>query len=85
MPKRLGNVIRFESPARKAGRGLAQEICEKEIRTLYQLVEYYGLVEMCRDIGVSRNVLLMVLAGLSHRCHAKSMQAVRDFFASSRD
>lgn len=61
------------------------KIGDAEIKTLKQLVEYEGLDEMARVIGVSSMVLLRVCAGWFDRCNIRTQKSIRAFFGASSE
>jgi ABC-type taurine transport system ATPase subunit len=54
---------------------------EREIRSLYLLIESDGLDAIAEAVGISDTALLRVCAGLMHRCRPKTQLAIRKFFA----
>lgn len=77
---KTATVLQLNPKARKS-RVMEVKIGDAEIRMLKNLVEFEGLQEMSRVIGVSKLTLLRVCAGWFARCNAQTQQTIRAFFA----
>lgn len=66
-----------DRPSYKRRKG---DITEADIRQLKDLIEYEGLKEISRAIGISEVALLRVCAGWFDRCNRSVRQAVLHFF-----
>jgi hypothetical protein len=67
--------------APKRERYLGVAVGEREIRSLYMLIESDGLDAIAEAVGISHLALLRVCSGLLHRCRPKTQLAIRKFFA----
>lgn len=76
-------VLKLKLPPRRNRRHAEVKIGDAEVKTLKSLVEYEGLDEMAKVVGVSNVTLLRVCAGWFDRCNIHTQQAIRAFFAES--
>ena len=90
MPRQSNAVVRI-SP-RGAGmryvqsrKYLGTQVGEPEIKLLRDLVEYDGIANTARAVGISPPTLLAVMAGLIHHCRPSTQHIVRAFFAEGGD
>jgi hypothetical protein len=67
--------------APKRERYLQVTVGDREIRTLFVLIEADGLDAIANAIGISHVALLRACAGLMHHCKPKTQLAIRKFFA----
>lgn len=78
---RTAAVLRFPANAQRNKRAMEVNIGDTEVRMLKQLVEYEGLKEMARILGISESAVLRVCSGWFNRCNTPTQQKVRAFFA----
>jgi len=79
----LPTGLEVPKKAPKKERFLNVQITDKEIALLYQLIEYDGIANIAKAIGVCDVTILRVCAGMFHRCRPGSQHAVRRFFAET--